>query len=258
LVEPASASPRLPLLLGIQPVGSVHPAWLRALHAHGVNGPWIYQKSEHQSAKLIASEAFFIEKFPSFAELVRRVGLCGPWRNEVIPTLHDSGQVWGRVERAMVRVLGLRTQAVHLVGLTPDGRCWVQQRSLQKPNDPGLWDTLMGGTVSGYETLADTLERETCEEAGLRVSELQEVRHAGCFTARRTTPDGGGYGLLVEETHCFVATIPYGLVPANQDGEVDHFECWSPEQVRQAVAQNRFTPEAAWVLRQAGNWTLNG
>jgi len=25
---------------------------------------------------------------------------------------------------------------------------WVQQRALDKANDPGLWDTLMGGMVS--------------------------------------------------------------------------------------------------------------
>lgn len=242
---------RWPLMLGADRVGSVHPQWLQALERSGVQAPWVEQKTEQHHHYLYAEEPFLIENSGSFALAVHQAGLSGPWRHEAVPVLRDGGQVWACVERAMVRVLGLRTQAVHLVGLTPDGHCWVQQRSLQKPNDPGMWDTLMGGTVSGNEVLADTLERETWEEAGLHVGSLHDVRHAGCFTARRTTPDGGGFGLLVEETHWFVATVPDGLEPVNQDGEVDHFECWSPTQVQQAVAQGLFTPEAAWVLGQA-------
>ena len=33
---------------------------------------------------------------------------------------------------------------MHLVGETSDGHFWVQQRALNKANDPGQWDTLMG------------------------------------------------------------------------------------------------------------------
>jgi 8-oxo-dGTP pyrophosphatase MutT (NUDIX family) len=184
------------------------------------------------------------------AQSLRACGLSGPWRNELLPVADESGQTLGLVERGVVRVLGLRTQAVHLVGLRPDGAVWVQQRSLTKPNDPGLWDTLMGGTVAGNETVAETLERETWEEAGLHLADLGQVTHHGHFTATRPVPDGGGAGLLVEDTHWYTAIVPLGLLPVNQDGEVDHFECWPPAQVREAVAQGLFTAEAAWVLQQ--------
>jgi hypothetical protein len=39
----------------------------------------------------------------------------------------------------------------------------VQQRALDKANDPGLWDTLMGGMVSAADTVATALARETWE-----------------------------------------------------------------------------------------------
>ena len=71
----------------------------------------------------------------------------------------------GQVERGAVRPLGIATQAVHLVGHAADGRIWVQQRALNKANDPGLWDTLMGGMVSAADTVATALVRETWEEA---------------------------------------------------------------------------------------------
>jgi hypothetical protein len=71
---------------------------------------------------------------------LRAARRCGPWRDEQLRGRHP-GQRLGTVERGAVRVLGLATQAVHLVGVAPDGRHWVQQRALDKPNDPGLWDT---------------------------------------------------------------------------------------------------------------------
>jgi 8-oxo-dGTP pyrophosphatase MutT (NUDIX family) len=139
---------------------------------------------------------------------------------------------------------------VHLVGLRSDGRLWVQQRSWHKPNDPGLWDTLVGGTVSAGETLAQTLERETWEEAGLRLADLSGLTLGGRFTASRPVPDGGGAGYLMEDTHWFTVTVPDGLEPRNQDGEVDHFEAWTPAEVAQALSHGRFTPEARWVLAE--------
>jgi 8-oxo-dGTP pyrophosphatase MutT (NUDIX family) len=128
---------------------------------------------------------------------------------------------------------------------------WVQQRSWQKPNDPGLWDTLMGGTVAAGETLSQTLVRETWEEAGLRWADLPPVQGGGGqFIATRPVPDGQGCGYLCEDTHWCTVTVPDAQTPQNQDGEVDHFECWSPAQVHAAMHNHRFTPEARWVLAQ--------
>ena len=246
---------RLPLLWGGRVAGSLMPAvaeWLGTQSAAGDG--YRLQKTQLQSQWMYALEPLSIHDFTlcmeQLAQVLRVGGLSGPWRNELLPVADESGQTLGLVERGVVRVLGLRTQAVHLVGLRPDGAMWVQQRSLTKHNDPGLWDTLMGGTVAGNETVAETLARETWEEAGLRLAELGQVTHHGHFTATRPVPDGGGAGLLVEDTHWYTATVPLGLEPVNQDGEVDHFECWPPAQVREAVAQDLFTAEAAWVLQR--------
>jgi hypothetical protein len=45
-----------------------------------------------------------------------------------------DGRTLGGVERGVVRVLGLRTFAVHLSGRTVDGRL-VQQRAFDKATD---------------------------------------------------------------------------------------------------------------------------
>jgi hypothetical protein len=79
------------------------------------------------------------------AQALRAQGQCGPWRDEQLAVCNAHGERLGTIERGAVRVLGIATRAVHLVGRAPDGRIWVQQRSKTKPNNPGMWDTLMGG-----------------------------------------------------------------------------------------------------------------
>ena len=106
---------------------------------------------------------------------------------------------------------------MHLIGQRADGRVWVQQRALDKATDPGLWDTLMGGLVSARESLTTTLERETWEEAGLRIDQLHAVRPFTRISVRRPVTDG----YMVEHIEVFEAVVPDTLTPQNQDGEVE-------------------------------------
>lgn len=182
------------------------------------------------------------------AQALRAQGQCGPWRDEQLAVCNAHGERLGTIERGAVRVLGIATRAVHLVGRAPDGRIWVQQRSKTKPNNPGMWDTLMGGMVSAADTLQQALERETWEEAGLRLPELLGSEHGGQVDFSRPSREGGGVGYMVERIDWFRCTVPEGLEPRNQDGEVERFELWSPAQVRECIAAGGFTLEAALVL----------
>lgn len=254
-VQQPPRAPRWSLWAQGVEVGSVEPRVLDALNRATPSGPEVWtdllHPLEQENTVRYAVKPDFNQNLAVLAERLRACGCCGPWRHERLPVFDAQGRPWAEVERGAVRVLGLRTQAVHLVGFRPDGCIWVQQRSWNKPNDPGLWDTLMGGTVSAGEDLAETLRRETWEEAGLHLNTLNGLKWGGQFTATRPVPDGGDAGYLVEDTHWFTVTVPVEQVPVNQDGEVDHFEAWTPAQVGQALAQGRFTPEARWVLAQA-------
>ncbi len=186
------------------------------------------------------------------------------WRNELLAVSNAQGQRVGQVERGAVRTLGIATRAVHLVGRSPDGRIWVQQRALDKANDPGLWDTLMGGMVSAQDTVGTALARETWEEAGLHLDALGAVRCSGSFTVRRPTDepddhddndndndnDGNhhGIGYMVEDTDWFECTVPDGMGPVNQDGEVAQFLQLAPGELVARLHRNEFTLEAALVL----------
>jgi len=127
----------------------------------------------------------------------------------------------------------------------------VQQRSLSKPNDPGLWDTLVGGMIPASDSMAQALERETWEEAGLRLSRIEQLRHCGRMLTRRPS-DESSAGYVVEYLDWYSCVVPEGVVPVNQDGEVAQFSLMEPSEVLTFLEKDRFTLEAALVLVGAG------
>ncbi len=247
--------PRLPLLWGPHVIGSVeadffspildHPAsparqWLLAGQGDG-GRHWRLQGDATQALQAIASGLFEAD--------VGRV--VAHWRNEQLAVEDAAGQRIATVERGLVRALGIATRAVHLVGQAQDGRFWVQQRALDKAFDPGLWDTLMGGMVSAADSVESALERETWEEAGIRLDEVENLCRGGSLTLRKPSSDGADAGYVVEHVDWFRCTLAGATRPLNQDGEVLQFELLDRAQLVARLERNQFTTEAALVLLAA-------
>ncbi|WP_298213263.1 NUDIX domain-containing protein [Acidovorax sp.] len=246
------AQPRQALLVAGQVVGSVVEGFLNQIDLQRLmDKRYKLSNQEHSGAMTwcldVPADAA-TDALNTLAAALREADLCGPWRDEQLAVCNPEGERVGTVERGAVRVLGVATRAVHLVGLAPDGRMWVQKRAMSKPTNPGLWDTLMGGMVSAADTLPEALARETWEEAGLKVDALHGVRHGGHVDFSRTSREGGGAGHMRERIDWFCAQVPEGMEPANQDGEVERFELLTLDTVRQRVAQGQFTPEAGLVI----------
>lgn len=233
--------PRSPLRavvadLGAVEIGSIEtPLAERLLAAglplHGAEGAWTVVAPLDASLERIARR-------------LHLDGVCPHWRGELLAISDGEGRFVGVVERAAVRALGITTFAVHLVGAAPDGRVWVQQRARTKSTDPGRWDTLMGGQVAAGESVVATLERETMEEAGLAVADLQDVQRCGGVTVRRPSADG----YMVEHIAIFRAVVPEDLVPENRDGEVERFECLHEDALVERLRAGAFTLEATLIL----------
>lgn len=230
---------REPLRLGNAEIGSIEPDMGRRMVEAGLPlrataNAW--QISSHDD-----------EALADLAHWLRDQGLASRWRDELLPVTDAAGQRHGAIERAAVRPLGITTHAVHLVGRHPDGRFWVQQRAFDKATDPGLWDTLVGGLMSADEDVQKTLERETWEEAGLHLTELDQLRPLGHLQIRRPVDEG----YMVEKASLFQAVLPVRAQPANQDGEVAGFACLDAQALRAQLASGRFTLEAALILAHA-------
>jgi 8-oxo-dGTP pyrophosphatase MutT (NUDIX family) len=253
----APARPRLPLLAGDAVIGSVEPEFLSQISLQPPpSGGDALLKTEHSGDLAWCLLGEPTAALGALALALREAGLAHAWRDEQLAVTDGLGRRIGSVERAVVRVLGIPTAAVHLIGRAEDGRFWVQQRAWSKSNDPGMWDTLMGGMISGADTLASALERETWEEAGLRLEQLQGIVRGGHVDIRRPCDDGRGAGYVIERIDWYHCTVPDGQVPVNQDGEVERFVLMDESEMLQKMHAGEFTSEAALIqaaLLEAGS-----
>ena len=238
--------PRVPLWWGPGCIGSIEPelveragiaGWALLPHRRGGEPGW----------RLFGDDLSLT--LAGIALELRERNLCHVWRDELLAVRDESGQVLGVVERAATRLLGIATDAVHLAAVDEQGRHWVQRRSMDKPTDPGLWDTLVGGAVPASDTLEQALERETWEEAGLRLAQLRDLRHGGRVRTQR--PSDVPHGYVVEWVEWYTCTLPADVTPRNQDGEVAEFCCIDAEDVTQRLERDEFTIDAAQVLLAA-------
>ena len=233
-------SPRDPLHLDVESgavaVGSVEPALGERLRSAGL--------PIRRTADGWQVDAPAAPSLAAIAAWLRDAGLAGRWRDELLAVVDADEHPIASVERSVVRVLGLVTFAVHLVGFAADGRVWVQQRAFDKATDPGLWDTLMGGQVGAGETVETALVRETAEEAGLDVAALFDLAQGDRLTIRRPVAEG----YMVEHIDVYRARLPAGLVPCNRDGEVERFECLDAAELEERLARGDFTLEATLIL----------
>ena len=105
----------------------------------------------------------------------------------------------------------------------------------------------MGGMVGAEDTVNSALQRETREEGGLHISKLQNLIYGGQQSNCRSSNDGTA-GYVQEFIEWFVATVPVGMMPNNQEGEVAQFALMDEAQLLAAMQRGEFTLEAALIF----------
>lgn len=233
---PARARQALRLAGVASPIGSVEQALGERLAGAGLplvaeGGGWVVTSAPRMALQQIA-------------RWLQANGLSNGWRDEALDVMDADGAWRATVERAVVRPLGIATRAVHLIGLADQGGMWVQQRAFDKPTDPGLWDTTVGGLLAAGESAEHALARETAEEAGLDHDALRRLDASLSCVVRRPLP----HGYMVEHIAVSVVVIPGARQPVNQDGEVAQFACLSEVELRRRLLAGDFTLEAAMAL----------
>jgi len=151
---------------------------------------------------------------PVVEELARE-GFIPGWRNERyrIADLFD-------IERAAARPFGLTTRAVHVNGISSDGkRMWLARRAATKPIDPGLLDNLVGGGIATGLSVEQTLVKEAWEEAGIPNDLARTATRGGTIQVLREVPEG----VQSELIESYDLELPESFRPQNQDGEVSEF-----------------------------------
>lgn len=165
------------------------------------------------------------------------------WRDEM-QTVHNlKGEPLFELERGLFKMLGLRSQAVHIHIETPDGLVWVGRRSIHKKENPGMLDNLSAGGMGAGETAWSCVWRELDEEAGLYPADVNLEQARTPILVSRPV----GIGWHHETIYLFKGIVPRNWTPKNRDGEVQGFELMTRDACVNAVNQWRFTPDAGLV-----------
>ena len=155
-----------------------------------------------------------IREFPSVVEALAAEGFIPGWRSERY-RIEDLFEI----ERAAARPFGLTTHAVHVNGISRDGKMWLARRSATKPIDPGLLDNLVGGGLTAGLSVEQVLIKEAWEEAGIPAETARRAHPGGTAHILRAVPEG----VQSEAVHVYDLELPEGFQPRNQDGEVSEF-----------------------------------
>ena len=250
--DQAPLRPRVPLLWREHRIGSVEPDYFSHAGLQASSDLHELLRQElHAEGPVLRLMGDATQALAQIAQALHsaQVGrVVQHWRHEQLAVCNARGEQIASVERGVVRPLGIATRAVHLVGCVSDGRIWVQQRSFDKANDPGQWDTLMGGMVSAADTVDTALARETWEEAGIDLDAVADLRRGGQVALHKPSSDEADAGYVVEQVDWFHCTVPEGIRPVNQDGEVAQFLLLDPGELLSRLQRNEFTTEAALIL----------
>ena len=193
------------------------------------------------------------------AALLRDEGRIHRWRGELVDVQRpEGGPRIAVLERSAFRLLGLLTVAVHMNGVTPDGRIWTSQRSDTKDINPGKWDNLAAGMVAAGETPLDAMKREAAEEAGLTPEDYELVPETVFLTSRPTES-----GWMLERAYCYTARLRDGVTPHNVDGEVQATELLDADAMAELIARGKVTSEASlaalhWLAAKTGKTLPEG
>lgn len=231
----------IPLQLMGRRFGAVSPAALRVIQRLDL-APVSSQCVDLDAASCASPDP--TDRLGAMARALHEAGCLPRWRGEMLDVWADGDSI-AAVERGAVRALGLLTRAVHLNAWSEQGELWVARRALDKPTDPGLWDTLVGGLVGWREGDDLALERESGEEAGLGPWALAQRTPLRSVTRmKRRLPEG----FQCEEVLTSECVLAPGVVPVNRDGEVMQIACLPVSTIISMLLDRQFTLEAGIVI----------
>jgi 8-oxo-dGTP pyrophosphatase MutT (NUDIX family) len=204
---------RLPFFLGAVQVG-----WVLSEHT----GPLATFGVRRDGSGMVLDDPLAL---PALGRSLSEAGLC-PWRNEAFDVrATPDGPVLAQIDRGALPVLGILAVGVHLNGLVrrADGlHLWLARRAANRPLDPGKLDQMVGGGVpAGYDP-AQTLAKESEEEAALPPALVAQAVHRGVIHYAMERAEG----LRRDMLHCYDVMLPESFTPSPVDGEVDGFELW--------------------------------
>lgn len=242
------ATRHLPFMIGGLQVG-----WIRRQDA-AMLARWPDVFALHEQAVVLAAHLDTLDaRSAALSEVSAALAAGGRitgWRGETyaIRNAFDDAPL-ALIERAASPFFGTMTYGVNVNGIVradqdAPGRetmMWVARRSMQKPVDPGMLDTLVGGGIAWGAGVFETLVKESWEESGVPEELARKARPGRTLHILHEVPAG----THAEQLFIYDLELPADFVPRNQDGEVSEHRLVEPGAIRQCMQDGSMTVYAS-------------
>ncbi len=89
-------------------------------------------------------------------------------QSEVFDVVDQEDRIIGQASRKLVHEKSLIHRSVHILVFNSENKLFLQKRSLQKDENPDLWDCSASGHVDSGENYDESASRELWEELGIK------------------------------------------------------------------------------------------
>lgn len=180
------------------------------------------------------------------------------WRDELYaiyglkPRPGTRNPIAFKLERSACALFGFATFGVHLTAYTvsPDTgdlKVWVPQRSSTKSTWPGYLDNSVAGGIVAGDLPMESMVRECEEEASLGPSIVEKyIKQTGVLSYCYKTLKQGWIQPEVE--YVYDLPLPADVTLQPKDGEVDHFELMTLDEIYDKMSQGKFKANCVLVL----------
>lgn len=220
----------LPFYIGHEQLGWVDKSFIQHLVAHDQ----VFDVSDdalrfHASLNSLEARS---EAIQPILWSLHQQGIIDTWVGELYPIVKAFEETPRLlIERASTHYFGVKSFGVHINGLVNKGGetyIWIAKRAVDKPFWPGMLDQMVAGGQPFGISLIDNVVKECEEEADIPA----EVACKAELTAELHYCSQGSRGINPDTLYVYDLWLPEDFVPRNTDGEVDSFELWSLDKLR--------------------------
>lgn len=226
--------------------------WMR--HCHVNHG----DRSVHIDLPRVDSQEHYSPACTAiFTELVQRT-----IHENLFPSLHGEHSepfaIMGAkhpvsIERYAASLFGVVHRGAHMTAYTKsaDGlRIWVPKRSASLKAWPGALDSTVAGGVRAGESPFECIVHEASEEASLPEDLIRKHTISSGMLSYMSQPKQGlAAGLVVPVVlYTYDLRVNNDVVPAPNDEEVEGFNLYRVDEVKDAILQRKFKANSAMVM----------
>lgn len=180
------------------------------------------------------------------------------WRDELYaiygrnPQPGSRNSIAFKLERAACALFGFATFGVHLTAYTiapgtGELKVWVPQRSATKSTWPGYLDNSVAGGIVAGDLPMESVVRECEEEANLEPTLVEKhIKQTGVLSYCYKTSKQGWIQPEVE--YVYDLPLPADVPLQPKDGEVDHFELMTLDEIYDKMRDGKFKANCVLVL----------